>query len=164
MRPVAVAVIRAGLVPEEVLAEFKRWKLPISVVVEEPKDVLQDPKQIVNVIRDALESAEQVHVRDTDLDILQRFLDPQYQRMGKLIIKDGDEKATAKVNFCLTPLGEYTIPWRSDSIFDLMTNGETHLRYSDPDGTSHSVHFSDVREVFIGDRKAFMVCTPEADK
>lgn len=157
MKAIAVAVVSSGLVSPETLAEIRRWGLPIDFI--EPSKVLNDPRQIIDLIQNALESADQVKISETDLDVLTRFLDPKYQREGTLVIKDGDQKVSNKVLYCVTPLGEFAIPWMSESIADLMTNGHTYLRCGSGEGTEH-VKFFDVREVFFGEKKAFMVCAP----
>lgn len=158
MKPIAVAVVRSGLVSPNTLTEIRRWGLPVELV--ESDKVLTDPRQVVDLIQNALEGAEQVKISETDLDVLTRFLDPRYQREGTLVVKDGDQKSTSKVMYCVTPLGEFAIPWMSESIADLMTNGQTYLRFKTCEGENEHVKFFDVREVFFGDRKAFMVCTP----
>lgn len=157
MRPVAVAVIRAGLVSQETLAEIRRWGLPIELVEE--NEVLKDVNKVVGAIQDALDSHEQVGLRDTDLDILQRFLDVDNQHEGKLVLVDEDRKSTVKVIYCLTTLGEYVIPWRGDSIQELMLSPDTHMKVATKEGPK-KVFFRDIRELYVGDRKAFMVCVP----
>jgi hypothetical protein len=46
----------------------------------------------------------------------------------------------------------------SESIAEMMTNGETYLRFKNVEGQNEHIKFMDVREVFFGDQKAFMVC------
>ncbi len=159
MRPIAHAVIRTGLIPEDTMIEIRKWGLPIEFV--QSSQVLENAQSVAAVIQDALESADQVAMRDTDLDILNRFLDPKQQMKGTLVLKDGDQKGSVDVLFCLTGLKEYAIPWTSDSIFEMMLNGETYLRYTDKDGSKVKVFFVGGRELFFGDRKAFMVCEPK---
>jgi hypothetical protein len=160
MKPVAFAVVRSGLISSEVLRELQRWGLPVALVSVPEEGVLENPKQIVDLIQNALEDADQVKINETDLDLLTRYLDPAYRKEGTLVVKDGKQKATSKVLYSVTPLGEYAIPWVSESIADFMTNGQTYLRFKLSDGSSSRVTFSSVREVFFGDQKAFMVCTP----
>jgi len=161
MKPIAVAVVRSGLVDPAVMEEIRRWGMPVELVSADK--VLEDPRQIVDLIQNALEGDDQVKISETDLDLLTRFLDPKYRREGTLVVKDGDQKATSKVMYCTTPLGEYAIPWMSESIGELMTNGGTYLRYKTGEGDNEYIKFQDVREVFFGDQKAFMVCLPSAD-
>ena len=158
MKPIAVAVVCSGLVSSETLSEIRRWGLPIDFV--EPDRVISNPRQIADLIQNALEGEDQVKISETDLDVLTRFLDPKHQREGTLVVRSGDQKSTSKVLYCVTPLGEFAIPWVSESISDLMTNGQTYLRFKTCEGENEHVKFIDVREVFFGDRKAFMVCAP----
>lgn len=159
MRPIGTAVIRAGLIPPETLTEFRRWGLPVQVVEE--KDVLQDADIVVRVLQDALESSEQVRMQDTDLDIVQTWLDPAHQVVGKLVIKGADGKATTKVTFCWTVMREVAMPWKGESITDLLLSEDSYLRYTDEEGAAHKLQFTDVRELYIGDTKAFVVCSVE---
>jgi hypothetical protein len=159
MRPLSIAVVRAGLIPEAVLGELKRWGLPVEVIPEEK--MLNSPEAVVNVVMDALESDDQVQVRDTDFEVLRRWLDPKFQIVAKLHLDNGEgEKSTAKLTVCKTRLGEFAIPWRGDSIAELITNGLTHLTYEDG-GEKRKVFFQNVEEMYLGEHKAFMVCTPE---
>lgn len=156
MRPLAKAVIRAGLVDDSTLAEVRRWKLPVDTEVDGP--AIEDREQAVRAIQDALDSVEQVRMQDTDLDIVQRWVDPANQREGKLVLVDGESRATKKVIFCRTLMKEIAIPWAGDTIVDLLTNGTTHMRFTDDKG-KHKVFFTDARELYIGDTKAFVVCS-----
>jgi hypothetical protein len=159
MRPIAHAVIRTGLIPDDMLTEIRKWGLPIDFV--QSSQVLETPQAVVAVIQDALESADQVEMRDTDLDILTRFLDPAQQLRGTLVLRDKDQKGSADVTFCLTQLKEYAIPWTSESIFEMVLNGETYLRYTAADGSKMKVFFQSGRELFFGTKKAFMICEPK---
>jgi len=164
MRPLGKAVIRTGLIDQDQLTEMRKWKLPVAIEeVEDEGAAIKDPNTVVQILQDALESGEQVRVRDTDLDIVQRWIDPKNQLTGKLIMKEGEEHATKKVIFCLTVMKEIAIPWSSENIVDLLCNGETHLKFEEGDGTKHKYYFTDARELYIGDTKAFVVCSPYED-
>lgn len=158
MRPIATAVVRTGVVSKEVLIEMQKWGLPVDFVAEEKVPIIHEAQQVVNIIRDALESGDQVRVRGTDLDLLGMWLEADNQREGRIFIEDEGEKTSFKIIFCRSSLKEFVIPYRSDSIIDLMTNGESHMKYTDDDGNKQTVYFSDVQEFYIGDRKAFMIC------
>ena len=47
---------------------------------------------------------------------------------------------------------------------DFLLNGESHLRYTDKQGKEHKCFFVDVRELFIGDTKAFVVASIQDEK
>lgn len=158
MRPIATAVIRTGLVHKDALAEMQKWGLPVDLIAEEEVANIHEAQQVVNIIRDALDASDQVMVRDTDLDMLKSWVNPDNQREGRLYVKDEDQKTSFKVIFSRGPLKEFVIPYRSDSIVDLMTNGETHLKYTDDEGKKQTVYFTNTREFYIGDTKAFMIC------
>jgi hypothetical protein len=158
MRPIANAIVRTGIVSKEVLAEMKRWGLPVDMISEEKVADIHEAQQVVNIIRDALESSDQVMVKGTDLDLLKSWLIPDNQREGRIFIKDEDNKTSFKIIFIRTPLKEFVIPFRSDSIIDLLTNGESHLKFTDDDGNKQTVFFHSVREFYIGEKKAFMIC------
>lgn len=158
MRPIATAVVRSGLVDETALAEMQRWGLPIDLIEE--KEVIDTHEGVVQVIQDALESLEQVRMQDTDLDIVKRFISNDHRREGQLHLRENDQKGRAKTFFCRTHMGDFVFPWRAESIFDMMTNGETFFSWTDDEGQKQKTYFSSARELFVGEHKAFMVCTP----
>ena len=158
MRPIATAVIRTGVVSKEALAEMQKWGLPVDLIAEEKVATIHEHQQVVNIIRDALENVDQVMVRDTDLDIISMFIDPKNQREGRIHLKTESDKTSFKITFCRGPLKEFIIPYRSEDIVDLMTNGESHLKFTDDEGNKQTVYFKNVREFYVGDRKAFMIC------
>lgn len=158
-KPVSVAVIESGLIPDEVLAEMTRWGLPLVTVDE--SQVARSPEQVVRRIQEALEGEDVIRLRDTDLDMIRYYLTEQ--KPGRLHV----EETSFDVFFCRTKLGEYVIPWKSESIQDMMVDPKTYLSFSEKtDGASvrHKVFFSDVRELYFGDTKAFMVCEKLEEK
>ncbi len=162
MKPVAVAIVKSGLVDAGILQEIRRWGLPVQFVEEDA--VLSDPQQMVDLIQAALEEHDHVRITETDMPLLTRFLDANNRVVGTIVMKVDGERSSIPVAFCRTLLGEYVIPWKSEGIYDLMISGDTYLRYKE-DGETIKAHFTDVREVFFGDTKAFMVCTaPEHSK
>jgi hypothetical protein len=161
MRPLTKTVIRAGLVADSVLSEMRRWGFLVETSTDD--EAIEDPDVVILALQDALESHEQVRVQDTDLDIVQRWIDPDNQVEGQLIMLEDGRRATRKIVFCWTVMKEVALPWAGESIVDLLINGETHLRYEDEDG-KHKVFFSDVRELYVGDTKAFMVCSIYREK
>lgn len=157
----SVVLVKTGLVDSNVLAEFKRWGLPLEF--REDVQGCSTAEEVVSHIHDYLESDIRVKLRDTDLDILQRYI--QTQHPGRLHYRGpNDEKLSVDVHFCITDLGEYVIPWRSESIQDLMLESTTSLRFTPKDSSDRkTVYFTDVRELFFGEHKAFMVCEPSGD-
>lgn len=160
MNALAMAAIKAGLIDKDMLEEFRRWKAPIDI----PEELPEPPKTIEEAaaaIEEALQGEGLVVTRETDLEILQQYLTKQ--RVGKLHVEvpkeAGHEFITTEADFDIvyssSLTGEYIIPWQGDNIRSEMTNGLTYLLIDD-----EKVFFKDIREVFYGDTKAFMVCTP----
>jgi hypothetical protein len=158
--PLATALVRAGLLDVNMIAELIRWKLPVDL----PKVSLErDPVAAALAIQQAIEDHDQVEVRETDLELLKLFL--KTQTIGRLHVAMMDETAEFEVAFGRTRCtesngkrvlsGDYIIPYRSESICEVMTNELTHLI----DGRK-KVFFSEAKDFFFGGTKAFMVCTP----
>lgn len=158
-KPKTQAVVMSGLVPEEVLNEFAGWGLPIDVV----DTVLTTPEEIVDYIREAIESRDAVEIRQTDLDVIHRFI--KHQQRGRLhMTLDGEEHTSSfVVYFCKTPTGDYALPWKAEGIQEMMIDPGTYLSYTEEVGgveVKKKVHFANSSELFFGDNKAFMICTP----
>lgn len=162
--PLSEAIVKAGLLDVGMIAEMVKWKLPIDL----PKAQLEnDPETAIFAIQQAIEGQKQVEVRETDLDLLKKFL--KTQKKGKLHVVTQHESGDLGVSFgrmewkeednvVYDVSGDYIIPWSSESIADVMSNGETYLM----DGR-RKVFFTDSRDYFFGSSKAFMVC-PAAPK
>ena len=148
-RTLTFTVIKSGLVSSDVLSEIQRWGLPVEFV-EESK-VLTDHTEIVARIQEALEGEDLIETRATDLDVLHKYLGNQ--QSGRLYVDDGEEQTNFPITYCLMDMGSYVFPWRSEGIMELMTNGRTYL-----EAEGGKVYFQDVRELFFGEHKAFMVC------
>ena len=160
MRPVGVAAIKAGIIPEETLDEFKRWGA-LPTMAEHDLKPFESIEDAVEGIQEAIESEEQVRLQTTDLDALRWYLDERNQRRGRLVLVDSDteERATKTITFSVLPAsGKLVIPWITESIIDMMSNGLTYLSYKDKDENVR-VYFSDVEEMYFGSVKAFMMCT-----
>lgn len=165
MKSIAKAVVETGIVDSDFVSEAKRWGAPIQDPGTEEGPPTPLPGMVGNRdaqvahIREALEGESQVRINECDLDLLRLYLDDTKQKEGRLILKEGKKHATKKITFCLTPMGEYAIPWvDSDADPVVLYNGETHLRWEDSDGKQHDVTFVDARPVMFGDQQAFIVC------
>ncbi len=154
------AAIEAGLLHPQVIEEFRRWGCPIVEV--DTTTVAKTPEEAVERIQEVLEGDDLVKLRDTDLDVIRHYIDQQ--RPGQLHLEAEGENTNITVYFCKTKLNEYVIPWRTEGIYGLMVDEKTFLSFSETDssGKKHrvKVRFHDVRELFFGDTKAFMVCVP----
>jgi hypothetical protein len=160
MHSLALAVVKSGILPEEALAEFRRW----GHDVETPPPIPKDPKEIVQALEQALQDEGLVVTRETDLEAVTYFLMNQLQGELYVVLEEEGHTETSgfPCNFGITPMGDYIIQWHSESIEEVMTNGKTHLNFQGKDtlGAHVEVYFNRVREIFFGDTKAFMICTP----
>jgi hypothetical protein len=160
MTPLTAAVLKSGIISPSMLAEFKRWKAPIDVPEEMPDKPPQSIEEAAEAIEKALQSEGYAITRETDLEILPQYLSTQQNGTLHMEIYTDDptveSMADIPIVFGRTPLGEYIIPWKSESIALELTNGACYL------GTTEgNVAIQTVRELFYGEHKAFMVCTGE---
>lgn len=154
MKPLTTAVVQSGLVPPSVLEEMNRWGLMEFV---QPPKALRSIDEVIDRLREVLESEGFVDVKSTDLDALKEYLEGQSEGKLHLVDDETGEKTSFRISYAKTKMGEYIIPWRSETIEDLMANGQTYLA---PKSSKEKIYFADVRELFFGETKAFMVCTP----
>lgn len=151
-------VIESGIVPGEMLEQMRKWGFI-------PRDAqttseISSPEEIVENFEKAIEDGA-AELRDTDLDAISTYLSKQAK--GRLHVPgpaSGKKKTLSfDVFYGRTKLGEYIIPWRDESIRDLLLDPLTYLKTAE----GVRVHFSDVRDLFFGNAKAFIVCTPASD-
>jgi hypothetical protein len=170
MRKIAFAAMRMGLIEPDVIKQFQRWG---GIPRDMDTSVVEEPEVALELVQDALESEEYVRLQDTDLDLLKFWLNTDNQRKGQLTLVDmhTGQKAVRSILFArrevvvtaTKKLVEYVLPWVSESIIDILTNGLTYLKYTEGE-TKNAVYFGDVREMYFGDVKAFMVCTATEDQ
>lgn len=124
---------------------------------------------MVQAIEEALQAEGLVLTRETDLEAVNWYLADQRQGELTVVLEEVSEEgakvihqATIACTFGLTPLGEFIIRWHSEAIEDVMTNGRTFLSFVSPEtlGERVEIYFNRVREVFFGETKAFIICTP----
>ena len=172
MRPLAEAAIKAGLIDDETLAQLHRWGMVPKDVV--PKDDM-DLEEIIESIKDALDSEAQVRLQTTDLDLLRLYVNPKNQLRGQLIlVADSEQRGTKSVVFVSRTLRskeQFILPWMSESITELLTNGKSYLRWNvvnpaSPSGAdiSRRVRMVDYEDVYFGDIRMFLVCTGMEDE
>lgn len=150
MTELAKVVALSGALDPEMLRELVRWRLPIEVPEEAP---FTSPEEAVAAIEEAQQDRDLVQVRATELDAVQQF--NRTKQKAKLHLVAGGESGTYDILCGLNDKDEYIIPWQSDSIVDILTNGESYLI----DGRK-KVYFADVVELYFGKKKAFVLCTP----
>lgn len=149
-------IIKSGIIPESMIAEMKRWGMPVEEPAA-PKSIEAEGmtlKQLCTSIEEAIESEGYVLTRETDLEAIPQYLNSMQPAKLHVVLEDGSG-SDFEVQVGKNQAGEYIIPWRSDSITDLLTNGETYLKVD-----AEKIFFSSARELFYGNNKAFVVCAP----
>lgn len=158
MSDLSNAIALSGAIDADMLRELTKWRLP--GVALPAGDLFASPEEAIEAIEDAMTSANQVEVRITDLDVLKHYL--KTRKDGKLhVVAEHGAKGTYPVVFGTidrTSHKDYIIPWRSNSIEELLTNGESYLL-----DDKKKVYFSAVNELYFDDQKAFMVLTPSKE-
>jgi hypothetical protein len=159
--PLTTAALRAGLISKATLEEFRRWGAPIDIpegIPAKPPKTIEEAGQL---IEEALQSEGYTIARETDLEVLHQYLSTQAH--GTLHVEfftsdpTQETEADIDVNYGVTPIGEFIIPWKSESIASELTNGACYLTSESLGGSK--IFFMQVRELFFGEQKAFMVCT-----
>lgn len=152
MNPMTKAVLKAGIIPPNTLQEMKKFSITLDsdAESEEPKDL----ETAAAIIADALEQSDSTAIRETDLEVLRQYIDTSTSGKMHVEILEAPQ-AEFEVTYGKTPLGEYIVAWRGESIGDALTNGMTFL-----EAGTHKVYFKDVRELWFGENKAFMICVP----
>lgn len=154
-----IAVLKAGIVPKETIPELERWGLQIPEGVE----IEDDLRNVLDNIRESVESRKTVEFRMTELDAYRDYA--AGVAVGRLYyaVPDNSIPGTRKskttfieVSYARTTAGVYLIPWTGEDIYDIMLDEGTYLK---PVGDER-VHFSDVSDLYYGEQKTFMVCTP----
>lgn len=150
----APILVKAGILSDDVLSELSKWGFHVTVGNDTGK--FTNPEQIIDYIREVTDSKDQVLVRESDLDVIHKYLSGQEQ--GRLYLRDimTGEKGNFDVFYCVLDTGEYVIPWRSENVKELLTDPKSYLKTKD----GAQVHFTDVRELFFDEVKAFVVCEP----
>jgi hypothetical protein len=144
-------VVSAGLVEPSQLQEYARWGMRMDA----PDKPVESLDEVLQALHEALEGEEQVEVRETNMDVLKQYL--ASQKKGKLHLHASAE-STADIEVVFGKMAlteEYLIPWQANSVEAMMTNGRSYLV-----DERRRIYFSAVRELYFGDTKAFMVCTP----
>lgn len=158
MSALSKAMIETGLLSSDVLAQFKYWGLG-DVNPDAAPTTIKSLQEIVGQLKEAIDSEDMVEIRATDLDIVHEYLSCQLK--GRLTLPDYTTGKTNSfpITYSLTKLGEIVIPWASEDIRDLLIDPRACLKPVKGSGLPKYV-FIDVRELFFGQSKAFLVCTP----
>lgn len=152
-------MVRGGVVPENALAEFRRWKLPgvpAELPAPAPVDTPEQAAEALSELRAGVEQVlgdrELVLPRVTDPDLLAQYTSTRFE--GMLHVETGTEQADFPLVFGRTARGEYIIPWSSDALEDVLERGEAWII------APEEIHFSATNVFSYGQDKAFIVCTP----
>lgn len=157
-RPLVEVIVQAQILDEDSLREFRKWGLPIDVGPQGTP--LETHEEIMNAIYEALDSHEQVEIRETDLHAVELWRDAKNHQNGTLVLKHGEERASNACVYCVAPNGDIIIPWTGGDITDILTNGNSYLRIN-VDGNPRRHYFCDAKELFFGEKKAFVACKPD---
>lgn len=158
-KEVAKVVVEAGIVDRDAFAQLQRWGYLTDVDIG-GEGVLSGAA-LAERILEAVTSEEEVEIRATDLDLIKDYLSTR--RRARLHVPSPEKEGQTigiPVEYSTTKLGEVVIPWTSESISDQLLNDSTYLK---PAGGPR-IYFADVRELFYGEHKAFMVCVPVKEK
>jgi hypothetical protein len=156
MTELSAAVAQSGALDEGMLRELAKWRLPLELPATS-EEIFATPEEAVEAIEEAVESRAAVEVRATDLDVLKQYLATATK--GKLHIVTQVESGTFPVTYGLTKFGDFIIPWQADSLVEYLTNGESYLQ-----AKGGKVYFSTVQELYFGERKVFIQCTPHRER
>lgn len=151
MNELAKLMVRSGVLTEEQVAQFKKWGM---AGLEGNGEPLESAHEFMREVEMALQKEEMVLVRETDFSALHDYL--KKQRQGTLFLDTGETSTEAAVSYTLAKTGEYLLPWNGENVADLLANGLTYLMTDQ----NERVSFYEVRELYYGDIKAFVVCRP----
>jgi hypothetical protein len=157
VNPLLEAVLRAGIISPAMLRELRRFNPGLAPGLEATEEPLE-LEHAARLVSDALQTEQFVLVRETDLSVVKQYVSSPQTGLLRVELDDGTSTEFA-VTYAKTALGEYVFAWRGENLREAMTNGLTHLMSVETD-----VYFKDVRELFFGEQKAFMVCTSSVEE
>jgi glycosyltransferase involved in cell wall biosynthesis len=156
MRPIVDAVVSSGIIDPEDLKQFRRW----GVELPDANDAPISGAYALERIQAALESSDQIHVGQTDFAVLEAYRDVAKRVHGRLCLRDAGKRRFVNVAFVWAS-GKHSVavPWLGDDMPDeLLTNGDTYLRYTDDGGAKVDLYFDDVMPLRYGNDVLFILC------
>lgn len=152
MSRISDLLLANGIIKPEQLAELQHWGYGTGAQ-QVPTDTPEDtaPKFLQRLDR-LMDDDILMLIRETDLEALGRFL--KEQKKGELIF--GEDYPAMDAYYGVLRTGEYLLPWLSEDVLELLTSPNACLKTV----SGSSVYFSNIRELFYGNVRAFMVCTP----
>lgn len=155
MTTIVDVLTAAKILPEDTLAEFRRWGMVDESVADEPR-LLASPgaADIVRQLDEVIQGEGYVLARETDLDALRVFA--KDRRTGTLVFITPEGTRRESTEYAVTPAG-YLLPWPTDDIAELLTNGKSYLDVGK--GKAH-VYFTDSVDLYFDDEKMFLRLVP----
>lgn len=144
-------LIRGGVLTGDQIKEVQRWGFQQEPVEAEP---ITDLQQFIQRLSQALEGEDLIIIRETDLEVLHTFV--RQPKKGELRFElKGSPPAKIPINYAVLRTGEHIIPW-VEELPDLFVDPNTYLVTE----SGALMSFGDVRELFYGEDRTFVVCTP----
>lgn len=137
----------ARIIEQSSLAEFSRWGR-METATTPPATIPLD--KAVEAIRELLENDDPIDLRETDLNAVRHFL--ANRQVGTLHLSYNGQSGKSDVAFAVLPTGEYMIPFKSESLDDLISNGQSFLSVHDT-----RIYLGSPRNIYYGNTKAFTV-------
>lgn len=157
MREAAKIVAQSGIVPEEVLAEFQRWGTALPEVAESGLEA-GDASSLLEALPAALARENAVLIKETCVDALPQYLSTLCE--GTLVLSHEGQVARIPVTYGVLVSGEYLLPWQSETVEQLMADGQAMLLRE----TGDYVPILSVRSLFYGDTKSFLACKTREER
>lgn len=156
MNPVSLMALKLGLISPEMREQFAQW----GEVSDIEPVAAPSHEMIDEMIERALQSDDVALPKVTNLECIQQFCSTQ--RLGKLFLTMNGMKSEFPVVFGVSLFGDIILPWRSEDIRDVLLDPtSSYLEWETSEGR-RSVIFRSIEDIYYGDVKAFMLCTPSA--
>ena len=158
MTTVAAVLLRHKLIPASVVEQCVRWGLPMPAELSEEENefsAVVEPTldAVLAELYEASEEPGREFGKDTSLGAVREYLSTM-ELMKVHLVEKGVEVVTPTI-VGRTGVGEFLIPWKSDSITELLTNGDTYLERGD----GSRVYLGAIREFYYGAQKSFLCGT-----
>jgi len=165
VKDLSLATIQTGVITPDMLGEFQRWKSPIEV----PDGPVEPPKTAeaaVLALQQAAEATDQGPVVLTDPDVIARY--KKTARPAQLHLQYELQELTIMAEIGRNALGEYLLPYNDSSIIDVLTSGESYVRFCvppHPEGHTQRIFEDPIYPVsavplYLGDAMVFVAFKP----
>lgn len=159
MTTIVDVLTAAKFLPEDAVSEFRRWGLVDEPVDTEPR-IAATPGalDVLRQLDEVIQGEGYILTRETDLDALRIF--SKERRTGVMVFVTPEGSRKTSTEYAVTP-GGYLIPWPTDEVVELMTNGHSYLDLGK--GKAH-VYFSDSVFLYFDDERMFVRLVPAPAK